>query len=330
MRVLSTLLSLGMVPVLMCLACFPVAAQNAAQSYPNHVIKLVVGFPGGQSIDAVARYFAQKLSEELKQTIIVDNRPGAAGIIAHEYVKNVPPDGYTLLMTSGATMAINPALYKKLPYDPIKDFAPVILTNTTPMFLAVKPSLPIQNLQEMIAYVKARPNQLSYGSGGSGLTQHIAMEMLKRAAGIDLLHVPYKGSPAMSQDLLGGRLDFAFDTSTAILPHARAGTVRLIGVTSASRSPVAPEIPTIAEQGLPSFEALTWASIVAPAGTPAPIIERINAATNKVLKDAQTIAFIEKIGGTPAGGSAADFDKFIRKEIDRWGKAVRDSGAQAD
>lgn len=306
------------------------AQAAAAQSYPNRYIRLVVGFPAGQSIDAVARYYAKALGEELKQSIVVDNKPGAAGIISHEHVKLSPPDGYTLLMTSGATMGINPALYKKLPYDPIKDYAPVILTNTTPMFLAVQPNLPIRNFQEMVAYVKARPNQLAYGSGGSGLTQHIAMEMLKKAAGMDLLHVPYKGSPPMVQDLIGGRLEFAFDTSTSILPHAQNGRVRLIGVTSLQRSPVAPDVPTLAEQGLPGFEALTWAGIVAPAGTPPAIVEKLNMAMNKILKKPETIAFIAKIGGTPSGGSPADFDKFIRKEVDRWGKAVRDSGAQVD
>ena len=322
---LATLLSLAA----------PAAAQGsngeaAAQPYPNHLLRIVVGFPSGQAIDGVARYFAQKLAEELKQQVIVDNRAGASGIIAHEHVKNAEPDGYTLLITSGATMAINPALFRKLPYDPVKDFAPVVLTNTTPMFLAVNANTPVNNFPEMLAYAKARPGKLAYGSGGNGLTQHIAMEMLKRAADIDLLHVPYKGSPAMVTDLIGGQVQFAFDTSTSILPHAANGRVKLLGVTSLQRSPAAPSVPTLAEQGLPGFEALTWAGLVVPARTPAPIIDKLNAAMNRILRQPATASYLAGIGATSAGGSPADFDQFIRKEIARWGKAVKDSGAQVD
>ncbi|VTU26197.1 Argininosuccinate lyase [Variovorax sp. PBL-H6] len=305
-------------------------AQDTAANYPDKPIRIVVGFPSGQAIDGVARYFAQKLGEELKQPVIVDNRAGASGIIAHELVKNAEPDGYTLLITSGATMAINPALFKKLPYDPIKDFAPVILTNTTPMFLAVNAGTPINSFQQMVAYAKARPGKLAYGSGGSGLTQHIAMEMLKKAADIDLLHVPYKGSPAMVTDLIGGQVQFAFDTSTSILPHATNGRVKLLGVTSLTRSAAAPNVPTLAEQGLPGFEALTWAGLVAPARTPRAIVEKVNAAMNHVLKTPATATYLAGIGATPAGGSVGDFDQFIRKELTRWGKAVKDSGAQVD
>ncbi len=306
------------------------AASAADQSYPSRQIRMVVGFPSGQAIDALARYFAAKLGEDLKQPVIVDNRAGASGIIAHEYVKGAPADGYTLLITSGATLAINPALFKNLPYDPIKDFAPIILTNTTPMFLAVSAETPVNTFQEMVAYAKARPGKLAYGSGGSGLTQHIAMEMLKKAAGIDLLHVPYKGSPAMVTDLIGGRVQFAFDTSTSILPHAANGRVKLLGVTSLERSPAAPDVPTLAEQGLPGFEALTWAGLVAPAGTPPAIIEKLNAAMNRVLQNPATKAYLAGIGATVGGGTVADFDTFIRKQIVLWGTAVRDSGAQVD
>jgi tripartite-type tricarboxylate transporter receptor subunit TctC len=181
-----------------------------------------------------------------------------------------------------------------------------------------------------VAYVKARPGKLAYGSGGNGLTQHIAMEMLKKAADLDLLHVPYKGSPAMVTDLIGGQVQFAFDTSTSILPHAAAGRVRLLGVTSLQRSAAAPTVPTLAEQGLSGFEALTWAGLVAPAHTPAQVVETVNAAMNRVLKKPETTTYLAGIGATVAGGSAGDFDQFIRKEIVRWGKAVKDSGAQMD
>jgi len=306
------------------------ADAAAIQSYPSRPIRIVVGFPSGQAIDGVARYFAQKLGEDLKQPVIVDNRAGASGIIAHEHVKGSLPDGYTLLITSGATMAINPALFKKLSYDPIKDFTPVILTNTTPMFLAVNATLPISTFPEMLAYAKERSGKVAYGSGGSGLTQHIAMEMLKKAANIDLLHVPYKGSPAMVTDLIGGQIQFAFDTSTSILPHAANNRVKLLGVTSLTRSAAAPNVPTLAEQGLPGFEALTWAGLVAPAGTPAAIVEKVNASMNRVLKNPATATYLVSIGATTSGGTPADFDRFIRKELVRWGTAVRDSGAQVD
>jgi tripartite-type tricarboxylate transporter receptor subunit TctC len=306
------------------------ADSAAIQSYPSRPIRIVVGFPSGQAIDGVARYFALKLGEDLKQPVIVDNRAGASGIIAHEHVKSALPDGYTLLITSGATMAINPALFKKLSYDPVKDFTPVILTNTTPMFLAVNSAVPVSSFPEMLAYAKERPGKLAYGSGGSGLTQHIAMEMLKKAAQIDLLHVPYKGSPAMVTDLIGGQIQFAFDTSTSILPHAANSRVKLLGVTSLARSPAAPNVPTLAEQGLPGFEALTWAGLVAPAGTPAAIVEKLNASMNRVLKNPATTTYLAGIGATVSGGTAPDFDRFIRKELVRWGTAVRDSGAQVD
>jgi len=313
-------------------ALAPFTAVQAATdaSYPSRPIRIVVGFPSGQAIDGVARFFAQKLGEELKQSVIVDNRPGASGIIAHEHVKHAAPDGYTLLITSGATMAINPALFKKLSYDPIKDFTPVIHTNSTPMFLAANAAVPVASFADMVAYVKARPGKLAYGSGGSGLTQHIAMEMLKKAAGIDLLHVPYKGSPAMVTDLIGGQVQFAFDTSTSILPHASNGRVKLLGVTSLTRSAAAPNVPTLAEQGLPGFEALTWAGLVAPAGTPPAIVEKVNSAMNRVLGKPETATYLAGIGATANGGTAADFDQFIRKEMQRWGTAVKDSGAQVD
>lgn len=312
------------------IAPFTIAQTAPETNYPSRPIRMVVGFPSGQAIDGVARFFAQKLGEELKQPIIVDNRAGASGIIAHEHVKNSLPDGYTLLITSGATMAINPALFKKLSYDPIKDFAPVILTNTTPMFLAANSALPVATFAEMMTYVKARPGKVAYGSGGSGLTQHIAMEMLKKAAGFDLLHVPYKGSPAMVTDLIGGQVQFAFDTSTSILPHAANGRVKLLGVTSLTRSAAAPNVPTLAEQGLPGFEALTWAGLVAPAGTPPAIIEKVNTAMINVLKNPATATYLTGIGATVSGGTPADFNRFIRKELLRWGTAVRDSGAQVD
>jgi len=303
-------------------------AQEAV--WPNRPIRLVVGFPAGQSLDIGARVIALRLSEELVQSVYVDNRPGASGIIAHEFVKNAAPDGYTLLMGSGATLAINPSLYPKLPYDPIRDFTPVVLVNSSPMYLSTAASTPVNNLREMIAWVKARPGQVSYGSGGSGLTQHIAMEMLKRDAGLDMVHIPYKGSPAVVTDLIAGRVQFAFDTSTSILPHAAGGRIKLIGVSSAKRSARTSEIPTIAEQGFPGFQALTWAAMVGPAGLPVAVAEKLNAAVNRALTSPAVQEHYAKSASTINGGTAAALGQFMREEVQRWAPAVRASGAQVD
>lgn len=303
---------------------------SAQSGYPTKAIRLIVGFPPGQALDNVARVLAAGLSTELGKTVFVENKPGAAGIIATEFVKYAPADGYTLLLGSGATFAINPALYRKLPYDPVKDYEPIALVSSSPLFLAVSPKLPIHNLKEMIAYVKEHPGKLSYGSGGSGSTQHIAMEMLKREAGLDIMHVPYKGSPAMVQDLIAGSVDFGFDTSTSILPHARSGKVRLIAVSSHSRLLVEPSILTLDEQGLPGFEASPWSGLVAPKGTPISVLERLNIAVNKVLVSREFATAMKNSGGTVGGGGLAQFQAFMKTEIERWGKAVKASGAQVD
>lgn len=315
------------------LAGGPVLAAAPAQerpAYPSRPVRIVVGFPAGQSLDIGARVIANRLTEELGQAVFVDNRPGASGILSHEAVKTAAPDGHTLLMGSGASLAINPGLYRSLPYDPLRDFAPIALINSSPMFLAVSAGVPVRTLQEMITYVQARPGQVSYGSSGSGTTQHIAMEMLKREAGLDLLHVPYRGAPAMVTDLIAGRVDLAFDTSTSILPHAAGGRVRLIAVTSQERSPRLPDVPTVAESGMPGFLALTWAGLVGPAGLPTTVVDRVNAAVNRALTRPEVVAHYAATGSTIAGGTPAEFRAFLEAEIGRWGAAVLASGAQVD
>jgi tripartite-type tricarboxylate transporter receptor subunit TctC len=271
----------------------------AAQTYPDRPVRLVVGFPAGQATDIVARRIAQKMSEDLKQNVFVDNRPGAGGAISHQAVKTAVPDGYTLLMGSTATLAINPTLYRKLPYDPLKDFEPIATMTAGPLFLFAPPSTPVNNLQEMIAYVKAQPGKVSYGSPGNGTTAHIAMEMLKKAAGgIEMLHVPYKGAPAMITDVIGGQVQFAFDAAASVVPHAKAGRVKLLGVTSLQRSDALPDVPTLAEQGLAGFEAMTWAGMLAPKGTPAAIVDKLNGAVNKALKDPDVATSIGTTGSS--------------------------------
>lgn len=301
-----------------------------AQAYPSRPIRLIVGFPAGQSSDSVARMIAQKMGEELKQSVWVDNKPGAAGIISHDAARQSAPDGYTLLVGSTTTLALNPTLYAKLAYNPVRDFDAVSLMMSGPMYLFTSASSPVNNVREMIAYVKSRPGKVTYGSGGNGLTNHVAMEMLKTAAGMDMLHVPYKGSPPMIIDLIGGRVEFAFEPSVSILPMAKAGRVKLLGVASLKREAVTPDVLTIAEQGVPGFEADVWSAIVTPKGTPPAAIQVLNAAVTKALQSDLVRSEMKNIGAAPLIGSAAEADAFIRKEAARWGKAVKDAGVQLD
>lgn len=301
-----------------------------AADYPDRAIKLVVGFPAGQSTDTSARRIAQSMSETLKQSVFVDNRPGAAGLISHEAVKNAVPDGYTLLMGSTGTLSINPALYKKLPYDPLKDFEPIALVSASPLVLFTAASSPVNDLQQLRAAAKARAGKITYGSSGSGTTGHIAMEMLKKEAGIDLLHVPYKGSPPMMTDVIGGSVDVAFDTAGSVLPMVRNGRVKILGVASLKRIPNAPEVPTLAEQGLAGFEAVPWSAILAPRGTPAPILQRLNEAVAAALKDPAVLEQFTSTGSYALGGSTNHLQMHMQKELALWGKAVAISGAQVD
>lgn len=308
-----------------------VALRAAAQgTFPDRPIRLLAGVPAGQSSDVLARLIVAKVSEYLKQSVVVDNRPGAGGIIALEAAKAAAPDGYTLVSATSANMAINPALYRKLPYDPVADYEPVVGLVSSPLFLFTSPATPINSARELAAYVKARPGQVSYGSAGNGGTQHIAMEMLKKAGNLDITHVPYKGAPPVITDVIGRQVHFAFDALPAILPLARAGQVKLLGISSAQRSPQAPDVPTIAEQGYPGYSAVAWQALFAPRGTPPAVIEILNSAFNRALKDPQIAVDIVGRGAQPMGGTVADLKSFVQTEISRWGDAVRRSGASVD
>jgi tripartite-type tricarboxylate transporter receptor subunit TctC len=301
-----------------------------AQDYPNRTLQLVVGFPAGQASDIGARLLAKAMADDLKQAVYVDNKPGATGIIAHQFVKNAAPDGYTVLFGSTSTLAINPSLFRKLPYDPLKDFAPVGLLWISPMFLVASPDLPANTFAEAIAYVKANPGKTTYGSGGSGSTQHIAMELLKKELGLDMMHVPYKGTPGMLNDLIAGRVNFAFESASAIIPYIEARSVKALATSVLSRLPIMPDLPTIAELGLPGFEAVTWAAFVAPAGTPTPVVARLNATVNKALASKDMTDNFAKTHAQPRPGTPADLEAFLRTEIAKWAKAVAASGAQVD
>lgn len=305
-------------------------AAGAQATWPDRPIRMIVGFPAGQSTDNTARLIAAKLLDSLKQPVFVDNRPGAAGIISHEAVKNAAPDGYTLLMGSTGTLAINPGLYKKLSYDPLKDFDPVAAVGASPLLLFTAVAAPFNNLKELIAYIKANPGKVSYGSGGSGTTGHISMERLKKEADLDLLHVPYKGSPAMVTDVIGEQVNVAFEPAGSVLPFGKTRRVKFLGIATPERFALAPEIPTLDEQGLKGFEATPWSAIMAPKGTPPAIVEQINAAVNQALKDPAVIQELARIGSTPIPQSVEQFRNFLHDEHARWGQAVKDSGASAD
>ena len=307
-----------------------VLAGSAQAAYPDKTIRLVVGFPAGQATDIIARVFAKKLQDTLGQSVFVDNKPGAAGIIGSEAVMKAPPDGYTLLIGSSGTMAINPSLYSKLPYDPLKDFQPVSILAVVPLFLAVNPQFPAQNAADLVKLAKASPGQINYGSAGSGVTGHLTMELFKQAQEINLVHVPYKGSPAAVNDLVGGHVSAMFDTGPALLPQMRAGKLRVLAVASAHRNSAAPDVPTMAEAGLGKFEAPAWIGLAAPKGTPQEVIDALQKAL-ATWRDAPDVKEqLNSVGSEPAAMSPAEFTKYIQAEIDKWAIAVKLSGAKVD
>lgn len=305
-----------------------VMAQDA---YPNRPIRLIVGFPAGQATDVIARMAARKMQETLGQPVVVENKPGAAGIIGSELVSKAAPDGYTLLVGSSGTMAINPSLYSKLPYHPLKDFEPVTLLSTVPLFFAVNPAFPAQNVADLVRLAKAEPGKVTYGSAGSGVTGHLTMELFKHTQGIDMTHVPYKGSPAAVTDLISGQINTMVDTGPALLPHMRSGKVRVIAVASGKRNAAAPDVPTVAESGLGSFETPAWIGLAAPKGTPKEVIAKLNQVFVKNWRDAADVtAQLNNLGAEPAAQSPEEFSKFIQTEMDKWALAVRVSGAKVD
>ena len=307
-----------------------VAGGAWAQAYPVKPIRLVVPFPPGGATDILARAVAQKLTDAWGQSVIVDNRPGAGGNIGSELVAKAAPDGYTLELGTVGTHAINASLYSKMPYDHVRDFAPVILVAGVPNVLVVNPGLPVNSVQELIAYAKANPGKLNFASSGSGTSIHLAGELFKVMAGVQMTHVPYKGSSPALQDLLGGQVQLMFDNLPPSLPHIKAGKLRALGVTSATRAPALPDVPTIAESGLPGFEASSWFGVLAPAGTPPAIIAKLNAEIAKWLDTPEAKEKMLTLGANAAGGTPEDFAKHIAAETAKWAKVVKESGAKVD
>jgi tripartite-type tricarboxylate transporter receptor subunit TctC len=305
-------------------------APAQAPAYPNKPVRIVVPFPAGGTTDILARAISQKLSESLGQPFIVDNRPGAAGNIGAELVAKSAPDGYTMLMGTVGTHAINASLYPKLPYDHVKDFQPVLLVAGVPNVLAVYPAVPANSVQELIAYAKANPSKLNFASSGAGTSIHLSGELFKTATGVQMQHIPYKGSAPALQDLVGGQVQLMFDNLPSALPLIKAGKLRALAVTSATRSPALPDIPTVAESGLPGFEASSWFGLLVPAGTPAAVVARINAEGNKWLASPEARDKLTAQGANAAGGTPEDFAKHITAETAKWARVVKESGAKVE
>jgi tripartite-type tricarboxylate transporter receptor subunit TctC len=322
-RVVSVL---SVLPVLF--ASSEAAAQP--QGYPSKPIRFVVPYPAGGPLDTVARLLGQKVSESTRQPVIVDNKPGAGGNIGADAVAKSAPDGYTILMGAVATHAINPTLYASIPYDPVKDFIAVTQVASTPNVLVVNPSVPAANVREFIAYAKAHPGKLNFGSGSTGSAGHLAGELFKAMAGVEMTHVPYKGAAPAMNDLIGGQIQLMFDNLASSLGQVRAGRIRALAVTTAQRTSLAPELPTIAESGLPGFDISTWFGIFVPAGTPREAVERLHAEFTRALAAPDVRGKMLALGAEPVGSRPDEFAAYIRAEADKYARVIKASGAKAD
>ena len=300
----------------------------AHAQYPNKPVRMVVTFPTGGAPDILARIMSEKW--QLGQAVVVDNKPGAGGNIGADIVAKAPADGYTVLMGTVGTNSINGALYSKMPYDMVKDFAPVGLLASTPNLLVVNPTLPVKNVQELIAYAKANPNKLSFGSPGIGTSIHVSGELMKSMAGIEMTHVPYKGRQFAIPDLLGGQIQLMFDNMPSALPLAKEGKLRALGQTGAKRSPSAPDVPTVAEQGMPGFEATSWFALFTPAGTPRDIVARLNGEMVRIFRLPDVVEKMKTLGLDAILSTPEELAKYQQAEITKWAKVVKDSGARAD
>ena len=309
-------------------ALAPPAAR--AESYPSKPIRMVVGFPSGGAPDILARIFSEKVSPSWGQPVVVDNKPGAGGNIGAEAVAHAAPDGYTLALGTVGTHSINGALYSKMPYDMVKDFVPVILLASTPNVLVVHPSVPARNVQELIALAKSKPGGLTFGTPGVGTSLHVSGELFNTMAGTRITHVPYKGRAMAIPDLLGGHITMMFDNLPSALPVVKEGKLRALGVTSAKRSSSAPDIPTIAEQGLPGYEAESWFAVFAPAGTPKDVVSKLNAELNRIFELPDVRQKLATLGLDPVLGTPEKLASYQRSEIAKWAKVVKESGAKAE
>lgn len=312
------------------LVALAAASSVWAQAWPTKPIRLIVPFPAGGSTDVVARLIAEKISPALGQPVIVDNRGGGGGTAGSDQAAKSLADGYTLLMGTSSTHAIAPSLYPKLNYDPVKDFVPITLLGTATILMVVHPSVPAKTVAEFVALAKSKPGHLLYGSTGNGSVSHLTAEYFKTSAGVDLQHIPYKGDSPMTLDLVAGRIQLAFGTAVAFLPHVQSGKLNALAVTDAKPSPVAPRLPTVAASGLAGFEALQWFGLFAPAGTPREMISRMNVEVQKALQMPDVQEKLQGLGMQVTASSPDAFSNFIYAEASKWEKIVKESGAKVD
>lgn len=301
-----------------------------AQQYPSRPIRIIVQFTPGTSTDVMARVAAQRLSATFNQQVLIDNRPGAGAVLGTDIAAKATPDGHTLVAAVSSAFGINPTLYTRIPYDAVKDFDPIINLALTPQTLVANTSAPFKNIKELVAYAREKPGAVNYASLGAGSTSHLTTEMFRSAAGIKLNHIPFKGSGDAHTQLMGGQIPIMHDAIPATLPHIKSGKLRALAITSAKRSPLLPEVPTMAEAGLPRLEFTQWFGVVGPAGLPADVVKKLNAAINAILESAETKSKLMALGADPLGGSAADFAAVIKADTSRFGKLIQEANIKLE
>jgi tripartite-type tricarboxylate transporter receptor subunit TctC len=310
------------------LLCCALATGAAAQQYPSKPVRMLVPTTPGGSVDTIARTIGPKLSERWGQQIIVDNRPGAGGAIAGDLTAKAPADGYVVLLGTIASLCTNSILQKKLPYDPVKDFVPISLVATQNLMLVVHPSVPAKTVKELIRFAKSQPGKLSFASAGNGTGSHLSGELFKQVAGLDILHIPYKGVQPAMVDVISGQVAINFPSILSGSPHARSGRVRAIAVTGAKRSAAVPDLPTMQEAGMKGYESATWYGIVAPAGTPQDVVTKFSSEVVAILKQPETNDRLSKEGADPVGSTPQEFGRYIQSEIEKWRRVIRAAGIQ--
>lgn len=315
--------------VLVAAAALALALPATAQTYPTKPVRVLLSVPAGATPDVTARLVTPRLSEHFGQQFIVDNRPGAGGLIGAEIASKAAPDGYTLFLSSPGALTILPHL-RKVPYDTLKDFTPVSLISIGPFVLMAHPSVPASTIKELIALAKAQPGKLNYASAGNGVANHLAMELFKHMAGVNIVHVPYKGAPQAVSDVVAGHMNMMFNSIAPIVGHIKAGRVRVLGIASAKRSPQLADVPTISEAGVPGFEAENWFGLFAPANTPRHIVGQLNEAVVKIVRDPQTRARFATLGADAVGSSTVEFAEFVRRDKQKYATIVKISGAKVD
>jgi tripartite-type tricarboxylate transporter receptor subunit TctC len=315
-------------PLCLALAASLWTGLAAAQAFPTRAVRVIVPFPPAGAVDILGRVVGQKLGEKWKQSVVIENRPGGGTVLGSDIAAKAPADGYTILLAV-TSHAINATLVEKMPFDPVKDFAPVTLAAIAPNILIVSPSVPANSVAELIAYAKANPGKLNYGSPGNGSAMHLSGEMFKSAAGINVIHIPYKGTQPVLNGLLAGEISYTFDAGVS-MQHVKAGKLKAFAVTSPKRAAIAPELPTMAQAGLAGFEAQSWYGFLVPAGTPAAIVDQLSQDINETLRDADVRERINRVALEPLGTTPAEFAKYLQADIVKWGRVVKASGAKAD